>query len=354
MKFNPFGKKTGSAPALEIVNNALPEMKEGENYSQPLFAKNGVGPYKWMVAGTPGWLAIHGDKLEGTAPGGSAANYTIQLIVEDSASPPNIVDKSLQLKVIARPKLEAFPNQIPEAIEGNAYTQPLSARNATGALHWTINTTKPWITIDPHTGALKIAATASSGFTGNVDFEVEVTDGIQTATKNYQLQVRAAPKFEFVTTQLTKVQAGKPINEEVNVRNGAPPITWHLEAAPTPPPWIAITANGHLIGTPAMVGTFPVKIMATEGGGKSVSQQFDLEVEAASSTGVPTDSTPTPAWLNKLMWFGFGAAIVAAVLLLIGITGQTPNKFFVFLGFVSLGIQLVIFGLYFVIKGGKQ
>jgi hypothetical protein len=91
-----------SVPPLAIVDETLPSLDPGVDVRIPLSARGGVPPYHWSV--TSGDLP-EGISLtpEGVLVGRPAKDgrFTYTVTVEDSAHPPNRVNKELQTVVSA-------------------------------------------------------------------------------------------------------------------------------------------------------------------------------------------------------------------------------------------------------------
>ena len=91
-----------SSARLAIVDQAVPSLDPAVDVRIPLRAQGGVPPYRWSVtAGSlPEGISLTPDGvLTGRAVKPQKCTYTIT--VEDSASPPNRVNKQLQTAVSA-------------------------------------------------------------------------------------------------------------------------------------------------------------------------------------------------------------------------------------------------------------
>lgn len=98
---------------------------------------------------------------------------------------------------------------------------------------------------------------------GDYQFEVSVTDRLG-ARDSAVFEVSVTPPVDLLIleTDLPDAPIGVAIDRALNVTGGVPPYHW--QALSTPPPGLSVTENGHVAGTPTMVGRFPVLVRAED------------------------------------------------------------------------------------------
>ena len=122
---------------------------------------------------------------------------------------------------------------MPDAYEGVSYSFTVSAAGGNSANYsWSVSGQPTWLTIDATTGEL--SGTPPVGSAGTYTFTVEVTDGQQTASKQFDLEVKAPPliaDFEAsptygtasLTVNFTDRSAGNPTSWEWDFDNDGTP-----------------------------------------------------------------------------------------------------------------------------------
>ena len=87
---------------------------------------------------------------------------------------------------------------------------------------------------------------------------------------------------QITTGTLPQGQQGDGYSEVFTATGGTTPYNWSVFAG-TPPPGIAMNANGDLAGTPTTVGTSNFTAMVTDAAGKTASGNFSVSVVAGSA-----------------------------------------------------------------------
>ncbi|RKY17260.1 MAG: hypothetical protein DRP63_04005, partial [Planctomycetota bacterium] len=113
-----------------------------------------------------------------------------------------------------------------DAAEGTAYSCTVTATGGNPAnYNWSASGQPSWLSIDAATGEL--SGTPPSGSTGTYTFTVEVTDGQQTASKQFSLTVMPAGSLIITTATLPegKVGVAYPATT-LTATGGTAPYTW--------------------------------------------------------------------------------------------------------------------------------
>ncbi len=131
---------------------------------------------------------------------------------------------------------------------------------------------------------------------GDFDVVVEASNEFGTATQPYTLSVQGvAPSF--TSTPITTATVNELYSYDVDA-DGYPAPTYSLSRAPS-----GMTINpttGLIEWTPTSTGDFEVKVRADNGIGNSVTQRFDITVEAGANDPMITSTPVTTADLFVL------------------------------------------------------
>jgi len=165
-------------PTLQIVTTSLPDWTAGHPYTQQLQSSGGTAPFTWIdkygrLAGT-GLSLSTGGLLAGTPLAAGPIGFTAQVTDDQS----NSVEKGYTFTI--NPALEVTTESLPEAGQGQPYSQQLTASGGTGARTW-----------QDTDGALSgtglvllssglLAGTPTVG--GTIDFVARVTDAVGAST----------------------------------------------------------------------------------------------------------------------------------------------------------------------------
>jgi hypothetical protein len=118
-----------TVPPLAIVDETLPSFDPGVEIRVPLSARGGVPPYHWSVTSgeLPEGVSLTPDGFLVGRPA-KAGRFSYTVTVEDSASPPNRVNKDLQTVVSASLVLDWFR---PPQVHGNRIDGAVQLANGT-------------------------------------------------------------------------------------------------------------------------------------------------------------------------------------------------------------------------------
>ncbi|RKY14799.1 MAG: hypothetical protein DRP82_03210 [Planctomycetota bacterium] len=122
--------------------------------------------------------------------------------------------------------LQITTTSLPDATEGVTYSYTLSASGGNASNYtWSISGQPSWLSIDPATGELN--GTPPAGSASSYTFTVEVTDGRQTASKQFDLVVRAAPlKADFEASPTNGIA---PLTVNFTDKSTGNPTSWEWD-----------------------------------------------------------------------------------------------------------------------------
>ena len=94
--------------------------------------------------------------------------------------------------------------------------------------------------------------------------------------------------LKITTGNLPQGQQGNTYSEVFSATGGTTPYSWRISAG-TPPPGIAMNANGDFAGMPTTVGTFNFTVMVTDANAKTATGNFSVTVIGGSNFDGPAE-----------------------------------------------------------------
>lgn len=297
---------TIDSPAMSITSPpALPNGVVGVAYTTTnIIATGGYGAMTWDI--TAGALPPPLDLCTGsptttcpvTGTPNLAGTYTATVRVRDSTPVPPLSQKSATKTfsnvIIYTPLAITSTSPLPDATQGVAYNQPLSASGGSGA------GTYAWVEVGNAlsarglalNGAGVVVGTPSSS--GSANFTARVTDtsvlpgGPQTTTQAFALTVRP-PQVTITTSTLPNGVVGSAYSQNVNAVNGQSPYAWTMTGALPDGVAFCTGANGlvcALSGTPTTPNTFNFNIKITDN--NALTDQKAYAVTIYTALGITT------------------------------------------------------------------
>lgn len=192
---------------------------------------------------------------------GAASNATITATsVSDSK-----ITASLTISVSPAPTFGSI--SLPNATEGAAYSQSVTATGGAGALTYSLasGSLPAGLNLNGSTGAI---TGTSTGPTGKSTFTVKATDsstaGAKSATSaSVSITVILPANPSITTTSLPGGQVGTSYNQSITTTGGVAPLTLTIGAG-TLPPGLTISGPGTISGTPTTVGTYAFTVKVTD------------------------------------------------------------------------------------------
>jgi hypothetical protein len=248
----------------------------GSAYSQTLLGSGGKPPYSWTMRSNIPGLTL--DRATGVLSGmpEQAGASTINVQLSDSAGAA--VSKDLTL-TIEQPQLRITNGSpLPAATVGTRYEQRFIAAGGRAPYTWTLASgSVPGLVLDPATGILAEAPTASGTFT----FTIGVRDsGGITASKDYTISVGAGPLSVQPVSDVLRSSAGASFDVSMSASGGTLPYTWSANGLPE---GLSIDpASGRISGTPRVPGSFLFTVRVTDAVRTNATELFEMEVAAPS------------------------------------------------------------------------
>ncbi|RKY16567.1 MAG: hypothetical protein DRP63_05170, partial [Planctomycetota bacterium] len=254
-------------PELQITTTSLPDGYEGQTgYSATLTATGGTGTYTWSITSGAlpanlGWDAT-GATISGDIATGTAGVYPLQFEVTDG-----IQTVTADLTLTVHRQLQITTVSLPDAAEEVAYSCTFGASGGSAAnYNWSISGQPSWLSIDAATGEL--SGTPPAGSAGTYTFTVQVTDGQQTASKQFDLVVKPAGSLTITTTTLPNGYEGQTgYNATLTATGGTGTYTWSMTSGRLPLNLIWDAATATISGDIATgtAGNYPLQFEVTDG-----------------------------------------------------------------------------------------
>ena len=195
--------------------------------------------------------------------------------------------------------LQITTTSLPDATEGIAYSYTLQAAGGNSSnYNWSISGQPSWLSIDASTGEL--SGTPPAGSAGSYTFTVEVTDGQQTASKQFDLTVKPAGSLTITTTSLPDATEGVTYSATIEAAGGTTPYTWTVSGLPSGLSWTQVGDAVEISGTPDVgtAGTYNVDVTVTDSSSPNQSASATLQLVVNSGGGGATlkaefEATPT-------------------------------------------------------------
>ena len=195
--------------------------------------------------------------------------------------------------------LQITTTSLPDAVEGTPYSYTVTASGGNPAnYNWSISGQPLWLSIDAATGEL--SGTPPTGSASIYTFTVEVTDGQQTASKQFDLTVRLGGSLTITTIALPYATEGVSYKATIKATGGAPPYTWSVNGLPSGLTWSQVRDHVEINGIPASgtAGTYSVDVTVTDSSSPAQSDNatFRLVVNPAGGTTLKADFEASPAY----------------------------------------------------------
>jgi hypothetical protein len=156
---------------------------------------------------------------------------------------------------------------------GTFYSQALGAANGSGAYTWSMFGSLPkGLALDASSGVISGTPT-----TGSANFTINVSDGKDTATRQFSLTIN--PALVITTTSLPDGQTGSYYSQQVSHTGGDRVATWSVTG--TLPPGLYINEGGMIGGTAMREGTFNFQLNVSDGIGTTTR---DMSITITSET----------------------------------------------------------------------
>jgi hypothetical protein len=268
----------GTAQAVNISTNSLPDGTVGSAYSVQLQANAGRTPYMWTLTAEsrlpPGLTITPGGRISGTPT--TAGDYAFTITVVDSRL--DTANRSFTIRVLPRPAITTAA--LPTAVVGAAYSQTIAASGGVPPYTWSLKTGSlpPGLTLNGMMG--RIAGTPSTA--GSFNFTARVVDsGNADGEKAFTLEV--APALAITTSSLAGGTAGTAYSATLASSGGVTPYAWSVSAGALPGGLTLAPGTGIISGMPTAAGTFNFTARVADQAGASVTRALQIVVALALS-----------------------------------------------------------------------
>lgn len=272
------------APALRIVTDSLPPFVVGSKPQFSLFARGGVGAYRWSASDLPAGMSLDaGGRLEGrpTEIGRSVATVRVEaggataerLFIVDVVAPAG--------------SLEVTTARLPVAVQGQRYEDVrLTAQGGVPPYRWSLGRagTSPLPAGLEGPSEEGIISGSPRAFARSAEIQVVVEDSRGTrATRELVVQVKSGADLRIQTRSFADGTMGVPYAGSCAraagvVGDGA--LRWGLERRQLPRGLEAIEEGARLclVGTPERCGSYLLAVSVEDGAGQRDEAEISLEI----------------------------------------------------------------------------
>lgn len=283
----PITLAVNPAPLVITSKSPLPAATEGVFFTTQLSASGGRTPYQWSGTGLPSWLSLDGaGKLSGTPPPKSAGAILFNATVTDSLGTRQSSDFVLPINSGSGAlTITSFP-QLPQATAGSYYTQTLAASGGKPPYKWAEAFTPPGVTLS---SAGVVSGTPTTP--GDFAFTTTVADSAGAVAIKI-LKITVAPVTLSIVTPapIASGVTGVPYSETFTAAGGKQPIRWTVSDGSALPRGFNLSTDGVLSGTPSVVGTFPISIVAKDAGNSLAAATYQLTVDQSGGLALSAGS----------------------------------------------------------------
>ena len=253
---------------VAIAPDTLADGVAGAPYSQSLAASGGTGPYAYVLdSGTlpPGVTLSTAGALTGTPTTGGTYTFTIR--ASGSGAQPGTRKYTVVVRL-------GLPVSVANGVTGVAYSLPLTAAGATGAVAYSVGsgTLPDGLAIN---GAQLVGTPTKQG---SFTFTLHAVDsGNASGDRQYTLQV-VFPTVTIAPAELPEAIRDQQYRVVLAASGGTAPYTFKLEEGDLPA-GVTLAANGVINGRPAEDGvtTFEITVAVTDKYGAPATHDYKLE-----------------------------------------------------------------------------
>lgn len=187
--------------------------------------------------------------------------------------------------------LTIITTSLPNGSETVVYTTTTITATSTGTTGptytWSVSagTIPPGLVLDTAATGLSTTISGTPTTAGTYNFTVQITDGTNSDTQDYTVDISAAGALVITTSSLPAGTQGTAYSANITAINGTGTHTWSISAG-TLPTGLSLgastTGTVSISGTPTQTGTFPITVMVVDGSAASDTQAFSLVINAGS------------------------------------------------------------------------
>ncbi|MBI3209328.1 MAG: putative Ig domain-containing protein [Candidatus Solibacter usitatus] len=269
--------------AITILSTSpLPDATVNSSYLYTLLASGGSSPggvapntqttgaFVWSSQGTlpPGLLLSTAGVISGTPTFPGTYTFTIT-VTSGNASTSKVFILTVQ------PGITIITSSLTQARVGTLYQMPLAATGGVGTLFWFLDLAPPFLSIGSATGIL----TGTPLSTGDFFVVVRVRDSNNnTASRTYPLNV--SQNIQILPESLPNGNVGVAYSAALSATGGLTP--YRFTALTQTPPGLTMDIFGVITGTPTQVGTFPIRVQATDAVNATAAKDYSITIGAGA------------------------------------------------------------------------
>ncbi len=189
------------------------------------------------------------------------------------SQPPRDPCAQREFSIAIAPDLRITTESAPAATLATPYALQVGWTGG-GNITWAISAgaLPPGMTLD-QTGLIQGTPTTAGSFT----FTLLIKHEFRSDTKNLTLSVRERLAFT-VPTDVPAAEVGVPLTPlGLAASGGSEKYTWEIDPA-TLPAGVAVDAEGKIVGTPRVAGTFPIVVVVKDDEGRSATGQLVITI----------------------------------------------------------------------------
>ena len=280
------GAQGNLSPKSLSLHGSFPTGMVSDPYNAVLAVGGGKSPYHFSVktGALPPGISMNPATGSFSGKPTSAGTFSFEVIVTDS---PNMDQGSKTFAISvgsdgsSKVKISVSPASV--ALVSNQKQQ------FTATVSGTSNTAVKWSATagSVDAGGLYIAPTVTSQ-TNVVVKATSVADPSKSASVAVTVDPVINQSLKITTGNLPQGQLGNTYSDVFSATGGTTPYVWRISGG-TPPPGIAMVANGDLVGLPTAVGTFGFTVMVTDAGAKTATGNFSVTVTGGSNFDGPAE-----------------------------------------------------------------
>lgn len=279
------------APSNLKLSGNLPGATVHDSYNAVLAVGGGKFPYHFSVKTGVLPPGISLNPATGALSGkpSAAGNYSFEVIVTDS---PNLDQGNKVFAMIVGSSGGGGGGGGKVSISVSPSSATLSSaqqQQFTATVSGTSNTAVTWLA----TAGSVNAAGLFTAPTVSAETSVTVTatskaDTSKSASAVVTVNPAGNQTLSITTSNLPEGQQGDTYTESFAATGGTPPYSWSISAG-TPPPGLALNANGNFTGSPSATGTFNFTVTVTDSASKTASASFTVTIVAGGNFDGPAE-----------------------------------------------------------------
>ncbi|MET4578843.1 Ig domain-containing protein, partial [Ottowia thiooxydans] len=247
---------------LTVAPPTLPNATQGTAYTQTLTASGAPGPYSFALTAGSFPLGMSFNSA-GVLSGTPTVAGTFNFIVTVNGAAGSIGSRAYAFVVDPPPALAITPLTLPNATQGTAYTQTLTASGAPGPYSFALTAGSfPLGMSFNSVGVLSGTPTVP----GTFNFTVTADNGAagSTGSRAYSFVVDPPPALAITPLTLPNATQGTAYTQTLTASGAPGPYSFALTAGSFPL-GMSFNSVGVLSGTPTVPGTFNFTVTADNG-----------------------------------------------------------------------------------------